>query len=212
VIAHADERPTCTAPGADGRRVVAMRPVLVGAVALLATLAPMRWAHSRAARPTTADAAEMVVSLGRRASHGHRYHAAVVATTPLAIGVRQRWTVQLTRRGHRRVVGARLTARSWSPATGEIAPIAPRVRYVGRGRYLLDDVYFPRPGWWNVALVIDAAGGGAAGTDSVAFNVILPARGDGTRRSAGGPRPPSSARTPPSSGPPVGARAADTMR
>jgi len=116
------------------------------------------------------DETGIIASLGRRASHAHRFNAEVVAATPLGTGMHQSWTVQLTRRGHGRVSGARLTVRTWSPETGEVSALTPRVQYVGGGRYRVDDVYFPRAGWWNVALVVTAA----TGTDSVAFNVVLP--------------------------------------
>ena len=141
-------------------------------------------ARSQRSAPATAAASlrtssAVVASVGRRASHNHRYHAEVVATTPIAAGVRQSWTVLLTRRGHRRVSDARLTVRSWSPETGEVSEVTPRARYVGGSRYRIDDIYFARTGWWNVALVIDAANG----SDSVAFNVVLP-----TRTALGRPR------------------------
>jgi segregation and condensation protein B len=57
-----------------------------------------------------------------------------------------------------------------APETGEVSRITPSAHYVGRGRYVVDDIIFNRPGLWNVALVID----GPAGVDSVAFNVIMP--------------------------------------
>ena len=50
------------------------------------------------------------------------------------------------------------------------APVAPSVRYVGGGDYRIDNLIFPKAGWWNVALVID----GKRGTDSLAFNVVVP--------------------------------------
>jgi hypothetical protein len=171
MITHTGELPTFAAPAAADGRLARPRLLLIGVAALTATLATMRWTHSLETTPVRNEDTGIVASLGRRASHGHRYHAEVVATTPLSSGVRQSWTVLLTRRGHRRVSGARLAIRTWSPETGEVSAIAPRVRYAGGGRYRVDDVYFPHPGWWNVALVVQAA----TGTDSVAFNVVLPA-------------------------------------
>jgi hypothetical protein len=56
------------------------------------------------------------------------------------------------------------------PETQERSPIRPTARYIGHGNYRLDSLCFSRPGWWNVALVVD----GRAGVDSVAFNVVLP--------------------------------------
>lgn len=178
-------------PAAPVRRARVNRAL--AATVVVAVLAWTAWpwhreAGARAAASPAPDAAAIVASVGRRASHGGRYHAEVVSATPFAVGVRQSWTMRLTRRGQRRVSGARLTVRPWAPESGEISPISPSVRYVGGGRYRVDDIYFPRPGWWNVALVID----GAAGTDSVAFNVVMPAppvqvdvitRGEDRRRS-----------------------------
>lgn len=170
MITHTAELPTFAAPAAGNSRFTRPRLFLIGAVVLIATLVTIRRTHPLETTPARADATGVIASLGRRASHNQRYHAEVVATTPLGTGVRQRWTVQLTRRGHRRVSGARLAARVWSPETGEVSAVAPRAEYVGGGRYRVDDVYFPHPGWWNIALVVQAA----TGTDSVAFNVVLP--------------------------------------
>ena len=52
----------------------------------------------------------------------------------------------------------------------ESSPTHPSVHHVGGGNYRIDNLLFPRPGWWNVGLVI----GGRHGTASVAFNLILP--------------------------------------
>ena len=174
MLTHTRELPTFATRAGTARCAVSSRHLLVGAIVLIVTVATMLGIRLREADPSRApaqsDATEIVASLGRRASHGHHYQAEVVGITPLATGVRQSWTVRLTRRGHRRVSGARLTVRSWSPETGEISATAPQARYVGGGRYRIDDIVFPHPGWWNVALVVDAA----SGTDSVAFNVVMP--------------------------------------
>lgn len=50
------------------------------------------------------------------------------------------------------------------PETGEHGPSI-TARYVGHGNYRVDGLVLSRPGWWNVALVIDSR----AGIDSVAF-------------------------------------------
>ena len=187
MLTHTRELPTFAAPAGTTRHAVRSQHLLIGAVALIATVATMLGTRLREAdlsrAPTESDATGIVASLGRRASHGHHYHAEVVGTTPLATGVRQKWTVRLTRRGHRGVSGARLTVRSWSPETGEMSAAAPRARYVGGGRYRIDDIVFPHPGWWNVALVINAA----TGTDSVAFNVVMPTTTRDSSTSASSP-------------------------
>lgn len=133
------------------------------------------WAVGRAApAPSTvtssaASPTGLVLSLGQRPSHNGLYSAEVISASPMAIGVRQSWTVHLSRRTHQ-LSHAAVKADAWMPDSPSDSPIKPSVRYVGSGNYRLDNVNFPRPGWWNVALVID----GRYGTDSVAFNVILP--------------------------------------
>ena len=105
-----------------------------------------------------------------RASHNGRYRAAVVDTRAApGVSDAQLWTVSISRQDNQRVEHARVAARAWMPETGELSPVQPAVRNIGGGRYVIGDVTFSRAGWWNVALVID----GAAGTDSLAFNVRL---------------------------------------
>lgn len=55
------------------------------------------------------------------------------------------------------------------PETGVRSPIRPNASFIGADRYVVDGVYLPQKGWWNLALVIE----GRDGTDSVAFNLIL---------------------------------------
>jgi hypothetical protein len=114
------------------------------------------------------DPSVAFVDFGLRASHNGRYNAEVVSTrsTP-AVGMPQSWTVSISRRNHRPVAHARLAVRTWMPETGEQSAVLATANYVGAGRFVIDDVSFSRPGWWNVALVVD----GVAGTDSLAFNV-----------------------------------------
>ena len=175
MISHTGEIPTLTSPAGTERRPARLITWLAVTL-VVAALAGTAWSWHRedgtmAAAIPAPDVAGIVASVGRRPSHGGRYHAEVVSASPFAVGVRQSWTVRLARRDERRASLARLTIRPWSPETGEDSPISASARAVGGGRYRIDDIYFPHPGWWNVALVID----GAAGTDSVAFNVILPA-------------------------------------
>jgi len=108
--------------------------------------------------------------VSRRASHNGAYRAEVVSASSLQVGVPQRWTVRLTQDGHRRVANARLQVQTWMPETGEVSPMRATAAYAGDGRYVLDGVLFTRPGWWNLAVVVD----GRAGVDSLAFNVRLP--------------------------------------
>ena len=110
------------------------------------------------------------MSLDRRLSHNGRYFAEAIVDRPIAIGAPQPWTIRLTRRNHRQVAYARVSAELWKPEAGEHAALQRAARYIGQGEYRIEDLRLPSAGWWNVALVID----GLAGTDSVAFNVVLP--------------------------------------
>ena len=172
MISHTGELPAFSRPAREARRSAGLIAALVAAfLVVAATASTWHREHGAIARvgpaPTTAA---VVASVGRRPSHGGRYHAEVVSATPFAVGVRQTWTVGLMRPGRQRVARARLTVRSWSPETGEVSPISASVRYVGSGRYRVDGIYFSHAGWWNVALVIEAS----AGIDSLAFNVVMP--------------------------------------
>ncbi len=149
---------------------------LLGGIALALVASATSWAAlERRSAASPAIVAEsttpgVVMSLGRRLSHNGRYFAEAVVDRPIVTGLPQTWTFRLTRRNSRRVAHARVSAEAWMPETGEHAALHPAVRYIGRGEYRIDDLRLPSPGWWNLALVID----GLAGTDSVAFNVILP--------------------------------------
>jgi hypothetical protein len=161
------ERPSWRAPSLS-RSLVA---VAITASVLSAARAWHTATSSRAETPASAPVRPGVItSFGYRASHNGRYHAEVVAASPLVVGESQRWTVRLTRRNHRRLAGAHVTTDVWMPETGARSPVRPRVSYVGGGRYAIDGVTLSRPGGWNVALVVE----GRAGTDSVAFNAVLP--------------------------------------
>ena len=140
--------------------------VLLPGLAWRATLeTPGESAIARASYPQGT-----VASLDRRLSHNSRYRAEVESGASVALGTPAAWTIQLSRRNLRRVAHARVIGRTWMPETGEQSAEPTAARYVGGGRYRLEGITFTRPGWWNVALIID----GPNGVDSVAFNVVLP--------------------------------------
>ncbi len=116
------------------------------------------------------NAAGLFTSFDRRRSHNGLYAAAVISTAPAASSALQAWTIHVARR-QRRIAHAKMTVDVWMPETELRSPIHPSVRYVGDGNYRVDSLAFPHPGWWNVALVIDSR----FGTDSLAFNLLLPA-------------------------------------
>jgi hypothetical protein len=68
------------------------------------------------------------------------------------------------------VDGATFKVDGGMPAHGHGLPTKPKVtRALGEGRYQVDGVRFSMPGWWVLSFRID----GAAGTDSVTFNLKL---------------------------------------
>jgi hypothetical protein len=146
--------------------------LIVGGVAYVSSSTDAAVPSTAARRESVVDVgAGLVASLDRRPSHNARYSAELVAADPITAGAMQSWTIHLTGRTVRRVAHATVNLEAWMPETGERSPLHPVAQYVGSGNYRVDGLCFPRVGWWNVALVID----GRAGTDSVAFNVVLPA-------------------------------------
>jgi hypothetical protein len=122
--------------------------------------------------PMPPTASTPVVSVDSRTTHEGRYSIGAVDVAPPTVGASHTWTIRLEDAAARPVEGAHLTAQGWMPETGEGSPVAATARELGEGRYEVTDIVFSRPGWWNLALVIR----GPAGTDSAAFNVILPSR------------------------------------
>lgn len=179
---HTGELPTFGAPADAEQHDTRLNVTLAGALLLIGALSWATWGRpaemtdlaARAAAPPTAG---IVTSLGPRPSHDAGYQAEVISTTPFALREPQRWAIRLTQHGDGQVANARITVKSWAPETGEVSRIGPIVHYVGRGRYVVDDIFFNHPGLWTVALIID----GAAGVDSLAFNVVMPASAAGTR-------------------------------
>ena len=150
--------------------------MILASVALMPLLSALSWAvlsvEARSAREAPVAPAVILASLDRRPSHNGRYFAEAVAETPIAIGVRQRWTLRVSRRDLRPLAAASIEARSWMPESDATSPVPAVTRYVGRGDYEINDLVFSAPGWWNVALVIK----GRDGVDSLAFNVRLDGR------------------------------------
>lgn len=176
------ELPIFGAPADAEAQGTRLTVTFAGVFLLIGALSWATWGRpaERTSLPATVavrSAAGIVASLDRRPSHNARYQAEVTAVTPFVLGEPQRWAIRLTGRGERQIANARITVKSWAPETGEVSRIAPTTRSVGRGRYVIDDIYFNRPGLWNVALIVD----GTAGVDSLAFNVIMPASTLATR-------------------------------
>jgi hypothetical protein len=168
-------------PRAADRRNGSDRRTIAGVAVILLALSAAVWANgaaksepraATAIAPTTAllGAGAEIVDFGLRPSHNGRYFAEVVGTgSTLSVGAAQSWIVRISRRDRLGLDGARLTVRTWMPETGELSPALAEARALGDGRYAIDNITLSRPGWWNVALVID----GTTGTDSLAFNLRL---------------------------------------
>lgn len=174
MYSHTAELPVIAGAPRRARRSFVSISSPVGAVLLVASAlcGAMAWRTAMStAQPVVVDAtpALVVASLGDRPSHDRRYRAEVVSVSSLEVGATQQWVVRVQRRDHRRVNGARIAARAWVPDDATRPDVRGTVSGVGGGRYRIDGLHFTRPGWWNVALVID----GGRGIDSVAFNVVL---------------------------------------
>jgi hypothetical protein len=156
--------------------------LLIGGTAYVSSSSDATVPRSETRRLSPIDVGTGVLaSFGRRPSHNSRYSAEVVAADPITAGVVQSWIIHLEGRTERRVAHAGVNVEAWMPETGERSPVRPTAHYVGSGNYRVDDLCFSRAGWWNVALVVD----GRAGTDSVAFNVVLPGDTDAAARHLG---------------------------
>lgn len=140
----------------------------IAAAMLLAACAPGATGGRAEAAP-----AETWLSLGTRTSHGGAFRAAVVRRDgPARPGAAQSWTLRVTDAEGAPLPGARITASAWMPeAGGREAMEARTAEALGGGRYRIDGLRLSAPGWWNVPVRITAGGR----TDSLAFNLVLPA-------------------------------------
>ena len=179
MFAHTGEFPSHGFVDGPRRHSPAAALKAVGVVLVIGLSSIVRPVGDDAARDRgrTAPAIEraspgVMASFGRRPSHNGRYSAEVVAASSTSEGALQSWTIRLAGRAQRRIAHANVGVEAWMPVSGDRSPVHPTVRYIGKGDYRVDSLWFPRAGWWNVALVID----GRAGVDSVAFNVVLPPR------------------------------------
>ena len=145
---------------------------LVGFGLIIAAAAFVAISHdTRSGSYSIGAPAGAVINIGERASHNRRYVAKIINAPDIRPGTPQTWMLHVRGRNHRRIAAATIVGRVSMPETGEVAPGRLRARYVGHGNYELAGIAFSRPGCWNIVLVVD----GVAGTDSVVFNVILPA-------------------------------------
>jgi len=171
MFAHTAEFPIASGAGRITRRAVSRNVlhVLIAAAVLFAYRTIVQSSEATAHNERITLPAGAVTDFALHTSHGGFYRANVIAAT-IQAGTAQRWVVRVEGRDHRRVAHADIRTRVSMPETGIESAMHPAARYIGRGEYQLDGVLFTRPGWWNVALVVD----GRRGTDSVAFNVRIP--------------------------------------
>ncbi|HJQ54630.1 MAG TPA: FixH family protein [Gemmatimonadaceae bacterium] len=125
-------------------------------------------ADTIAARPATTIPSIALVS--HIPSHNHAYTASISPRSGV-IGLNQQrdWMVEVRAFSGMPVGGATLTLKCWMPDDPEAGTSLPKVTEIGGGRYRVEGMRFDRRGWWNLKLRIS----GAAGTDSLAFNLVL---------------------------------------
>lgn len=90
---------------------------------------------------------------------------------PLALNEIHAWTVHVETPDGQAVDGATIGVDGGMPQHNHGFPTTPQItEALGNGDYKLDGVKFSMAGWWELSLDID----GAAGQDSVTFNIVLP--------------------------------------
>jgi hypothetical protein len=157
----------------------------IGAAILLAVVALGAASARDLERPTSRSAARTegqpaalgtYRSLSLRPSHDGLFQAAVVDVVGDSHGgAGSAWTVSVTDSRGAPVGDARIDVILWMPEGGDRDGIVLRGgSHRGDGEYVVGGMAFPRGGWWNVALRISAG----IGTDSLAFNLVLPAAPD----------------------------------
>jgi hypothetical protein len=87
-----------------------------------------------------------------------------------AINQMHSWKVKLATAQGTPVQGARIGVAGGMPQHGHGFPTQPRVtREIEQGTYLLEGMKFSMPGWWELKLNIQGAGG----ADGVTFNTLV---------------------------------------
>lgn len=140
-----------------------LRRALIGAAGLVALTAV-------AARMLFAVPDDLDLSTTKPTEAG-RY---VVSLSPeddaALVGAFQRWIVGIASPAGEAVTDARVALDGDMPQHGHGLPTSPEVTgELGEGRYLVEGMRFSMGGWWTITVVVD----GAAGTDTVTFNLVL---------------------------------------
>ena len=171
MIRHSGKGKRTASRGAGRRMSVSAVAVTIGAVvAALWLVASAEDGSAARGAPARPAAVAIAARLSGIPSHDGLYRASMLPSPdpternrPLA------WTVVVRTAAGAPVDGAALTLESWMPDDTTVVAPRPWAAELGGGRYRVEGLAFDRPGWWNVRLRIS----GAAGTDSLAFNLIL---------------------------------------
>ena len=154
-----------------GNRVRRSRPLCL-LFALTVIVSTSAWVGARRSESTVHLRVVEMSALTRLRdipSHNRIYRASLVLpSTDQPNDSALAATVLVRTSGGMPVANASLTMDAWMPDSEQIAETRPRtIRYLGEGKYRVEGLRLTRSGWWNIALHI----AGAAGTDSLAFNV-----------------------------------------
>lgn len=125
---------------------------------------PRALAHSASAAPTFVRFTDVP-------SHNGLYRASLIpARGSILLGQPFTGEVEVRTADGAPVDGATLMLATWLPELDRAGATQPRfAAALGGGRYRVEGLRFERDGWWNVKLTVSAP----AGTDSLAFNIIL---------------------------------------
>ena len=141
-----------------------MRQVLAKTAVLLSALSVAACLHE-ATPPSGLD-----LSSTRPSSQG-RYVVGLHPTRePVAVNQMHSWQIEVATASGQPVTHAKIAVDGGMPQHGHGFPTHPAVtKELGEGRYLLEGMKFSMPGWWEIKLKVESAGG----TDQVTFNTVI---------------------------------------
>ena len=153
----------------QSRRRLAIRIAMgTGFLLVAAVAAHQTIPHTHGA--SVAVPADSAFGLGPRASAGGLYTATLSPSAPVSVRKMQSMQLFLADSTGKAVSRASITVDGGMPQHGHGLPTQPRaVVSSDVGMYQIEGVKFNMGGWWVVQFHID----GAAGCDSVAFNISL---------------------------------------
>ncbi|HUQ83949.1 MAG TPA: FixH family protein [Gemmatimonadaceae bacterium] len=161
---------TTRPPIRAARWQIELSAILAAMGVAAAVVPPMADVAGRAEPSLTRRSTAPFSRLSAILSHNDVYRASLVAPSdpPGTTGSRA-WVIEVQTATGRPVENAALSVESWMPDNDAVRATHPRVTgYFGAGRYHVEGLRFDHRGWWNVRLQVV----GAAGTDSLAFNIV----------------------------------------